>query len=102
MDDDKAVTATFDTDKEHSVRIDLPEIKHYSSILGAYTSAAIGDTIKAWGTDFTEDFTFKLIKAVTIKGGFNAEYSSNTGYTTLQGKLTVQSGSLTVERLVIR
>jgi hypothetical protein len=102
MDDDKAVTATFDTDKEHSVRIDLPAVKHYSSILDAYSSAAKIDTIKAWGTDFTEDFTFKMDKAVTIRGGFNAEYSSNTGYTTLQGKLTIQSGSLTVERLAIQ
>jgi parallel beta-helix repeat protein len=102
MDDDKAVTATFDTDREHSVRIDLPEIKHYPSILGAYAAAAKIDIIKAWGTEFSEDFTFILNNAVTIKGGFNSEYSSNAGYTRLQGKITIQSGSLTVERLVIR
>jgi hypothetical protein len=102
MDDDKAVTATFDTDKEHSVRIDLPEIKHYPSILDAYSSAATGDIIKAWGTDFTEILLLDKGKTVTLKGGFDSTYSTNSGVTTLHGVLTIGTGSVKIENLIIQ
>jgi hypothetical protein len=102
MDDDKAVTATFDKDKEHSVRIDLPTIKHYTSIRDAYSSAATGDIIKAWGTDFPEILLLDKGKAVTLKGGFDSTYTTNSGFTTLHGTLTIGTGSCTIENLRIQ
>jgi parallel beta-helix repeat protein len=103
MDTDKAVTATFNTDKDHSVRIDLPTMKYYSSISAAYLAASAASIIKAWGTDFTENLLFKSNIAITLKGGYNAGYTSSTGgATTLHGTLTVGKGSLTVENLVVQ
>ncbi|HBA71372.1 MAG: hypothetical protein A2X82_14395 [Geobacteraceae bacterium GWC2_55_20] len=58
--------------------------------------------IKTWGTDFTENLLLNKSIAVTIKGGFNADYTSNGGNTILRGSITVGKGSLTVEHLVVQ
>ncbi len=50
---------------------------------------------------FTENLT--VTKAITLKGGYNADFNSNVGlYSTLSGILTVGSGSLTVENLIVK
>lgn len=50
---------------------------------------------------FVENLT--VTKPITLKGGYNAAFSSNTGlYSTLAGLLTISSGSLTVENLVVK
>ncbi|WP_281184095.1 M6 family metalloprotease domain-containing protein [Trichlorobacter lovleyi] len=52
---------------------------------------------------FTENLT--VTKPITLKGGYNAAFSSNAGlYSTLAGILTIggTSGSLTVENLIIK
>lgn len=75
---------------------------YYSSILDAYTSAATGNIIKVWGTDFTEILGLDKDKAVTFKGGFDSTYSTNSGFTTLHGTLTIGTGSVTIENLAIQ
>ena len=102
MDGDKTVMATFDLATPNRVRLDGVGQSYHSSILSAYLAAGSGDTIRMWGTDFTEDFTFGLGKPVTLKGGYDSSYSTNSGYTTLNGIFTILNGSLTVENLVIR
>jgi len=102
MDADKSVTAAFDRDTAHQVRLDGSGQYYYSSILAAYQAADTENIIRMWGTDFTDDFTFGLGKPVTLKGGYDGSYSTNSGYTTLNGILTILNGSLTVENLVIK
>jgi hypothetical protein len=84
------------------VRIDSTTQTYYSSILDAYTSAATGNIIKAWGTDFTEILGLNSGKAVTLRGGFDSTYTTNSGFTTLHGALTIGTGSLIVDKLAIQ
>jgi len=56
----------------------------------------------AWGTDFMENLTADIDKAITVDGGYNQPYSGKIGNTILVGILTVTRGSLTVENLLIR
>jgi hypothetical protein len=100
MDGAKDVTATFTFDSGHAVL--LGTSGYFAKILDAYGAAGSIDVIKAWGTTFAEDFTLSSGKAITLKGGFDSGYSDNSGYTLLQGILTIQSGSLAVENLVVR
>jgi len=84
----------------------------YDTLTLAHTNAASGATILARQLHnattlaeepFTENLT--VTKAVTLKGGYNAGFSSNAGlYSTLSGILTIgdAGGSLTVENLIIR
>jgi YVTN family beta-propeller protein len=98
------VAAVFDIYIAHKTRIYGTD-KYNPTLLEAYTAAEPNNNIiLAWGTDFNgENLILDNNIAVTLKGGYNREFTSNNGdYTMLQGSLTVKSGALTVERLVIR
>lgn len=94
------VTANFDFYTAHKTRIGDTS-SYRSTLQEAYDDSPNPGTVKAWATDFSEELTCGKTKDVTLKGGYNGGYTSNTGYSTLQGKITVQSGSLTVENLLI-
>jgi hypothetical protein len=101
-DADKNVTATFAIDTAHKARIGTTN--YFSTLSLAYAGASsVGNVeIDAWGTAFDESLLCDGTKNVTIKGGYNADYSSNSGgYTTLNGALTIRHGSVTAEKLII-
>jgi hypothetical protein len=72
------------------------------SLLEAYGHALSTDTVFGRAVTFTENFTLGGGKAITLLGGRDAWYQPQNAWTTLQGNLLVQSGSLIVERLSIR
>jgi len=97
----RSVAAVFDIDTAHKTLI-YGTTKYNPTLLSAYTASFSNDVILAWGTGFSENLVLGKSIAVTIRGGYNRGYTVNNGYTTLQGSLSVKSGALTVERLVIR
>jgi hypothetical protein len=99
---DKNVSASFSKDTAHKARIGASN--YFPTLALAYQSASAvsSDTIQAWGTEFTENLICDAAKNVILSGGFNGDYSpSSSKYTSLHGVLTLNSGSLTVDRLVI-
>lgn len=74
----------------------------YDTLQDAHNDpAAAGATVLAREVLFNENLA--IAKALTLKGGYNADYSSNAGaFSTLTGSLTIGSGSLTAENLIIR
>ena len=95
----KNVTAAFTT---------LPPVHvvgggYYDSFQLAYIPAPASCTIQAKAVELAGDFTPDNGKTVLLRGGYDSTFSSNSGgYTVINGKLTIQSGSLTIENLVIR
>lgn len=101
MNADKNITATFVTNQP----VYIPAVGYFPSLQAAYNApGATGITIRAQAVDLAvPDFTLNSGKSVTLSGGFDSNYSANSGgYTVLTGVLTIQTGSLTVENLVIR
>jgi hypothetical protein len=96
---DKTISAAF---------IILPPVFtggiYYGSLQSAYDAAAPGSTIKARAVALPAgNLTLNPGKTVLLEGGYDSNYESNSGgYTTMQGVLTIQSGSLTVENLIIK
>lgn len=97
---DKSITATF---------IILPPVftggSYYGSLQDAYNGGGTSCAIKAKAVvlpalDFTLDSV--LAKTVTLEGGYDSTYSLKNDYTTLQGILTLKTGSLTLENLIIK
>jgi hypothetical protein len=87
----------------HKARIG-DTLTDYDTLQDTYKAATtenIGNVIKAWGTTFAEDLTCDQTNDITLWGGYNEDFSNIIGYTTLQGILTVKSGSFTVENLII-
>ena len=98
---DRTVTATFSMDTAHKARIGS---NYYQTLTQAYTAASSSGSVvtEASATEFVENLNCNGAKNITIKGGYKGNYSSNSdGYTTLDGVLTIEKGSLTLERLII-
>lgn len=103
MDSAKNVTATFTLAPLVTV-LERPGVE-FGTISDAYNdiNTVAGSTIRARVNTlpFGELFLNRVI-AITIKGGFDPSFSAeNTGYSSM-GTLTVATGSLTVERIIIR
>lgn len=99
MNADKTITATFTT----STVVRIPLFGGYSSLQAAYNSAPSSCTIQAQAVEFPlSPLTLNLGKIIVLEGGYDSGYSVNSGYTTMNGILTLGTGSLTVEKLIIQ
>jgi hypothetical protein len=101
MDMDREATALFNLDMPRSTRIDKPAKHDYPSLTAAYGAASSGATISAWGITFQEDLVCGEDKEITFKGGYDQNYFSNDGYTSIHGKVELGKGSMSVERMII-
>jgi hypothetical protein len=61
-----------------------PTTGYHSSLQSAYGGVTLaGSNIQAWAVDFTENLLLNALpaKSLTIMGGYNGVYSSNSGQT---------------------
>jgi hypothetical protein len=94
----KSVTATFSS---YSPTHITGTSNYYSSFQTAYNNTGSTGTIETQEIEITGNLSASSDKALTINGGYNATYSGRSGYTVMKGALTVGSGSLVVDNLVI-
>jgi hypothetical protein len=77
---------------------------YYPTIQDAYNDCANGDTVQLQAVDFNEaqDLEFSHPVAVGIKGGYECDYLTNPGFTTITGMMTIKDGAITLDRIVLR
>ena len=74
----------------------------FSLLQSAYTAAGNGAIIKAQGVSFGEDLLLDVPgRAVTIKGGYEPTFTSQSGYSTVK-TLVIGRGGLVADRVTIR
>ncbi|WP_139366735.1 GLUG motif-containing protein [Trichlorobacter thiogenes] len=100
MNADKAVTATFSPGAA-TVKIDGDNTPYYS--INTALAAPVQDAVvRATATNFTEDVTLQSSVTVTLKGGYSdATFTDQTGYSTINGSLTISSGTLVVDKVMV-
>ena len=102
MDGAKTVGATFSVNPVAWIPPSTSSTSYFGLLSDSYNAAGNGVTIKARVTTFSESLNLNRGVGVALEGGYNAGYLSNVdSYTTLDGTITIQSGSLTVAGLVI-
>ncbi|OGU07013.1 MAG: hypothetical protein A2075_13230 [Geobacteraceae bacterium GWC2_58_44] len=74
----------------------------YALLQPAYIDAADGAAILSQGVTFSENLLLGASKAVVIKGGYDATFTSRPGYTTLDGILKIRRGRVVADRFKIR
>ncbi len=85
------------------VRIFRPVSLYFSSLQSGYTAAAGGDIIQLQAVTLTESPDLNNGTSVTLKGGYDQCYATNSGtYSTIHGQLTIGTGTVTVENLIIQ
>jgi hypothetical protein len=74
----------------------------FSTIQAAYDTCSTGTTIQIQAIDFDEYLYFGRDISITLKGGYDADYTSNLSYTTISGSLTISQGTVVLENIVIQ
>jgi len=98
---DKSVTANFVTCPNPGVRRGSGPPAYYSTLQGAFNAAVDGD-IDCQGISFAEDLVFNVNNTVTIKGGYDCNYSSKSKVTVIQGSLVIMNGKVNIDNLIIQ
>jgi YD repeat-containing protein len=75
---------------------------YYSILQDAYNAASNGDIIQTQTTSIDENIDTNLNKSVTLQGGYNCDYSTQTGETILNGNMTISNGTVTIENFIIQ
>jgi len=99
------VTATFNAPTGLPVQLAGPPAMSFALISGAYNAAPAGvnSTIKAQGVTLVENVIMNLVgRSINLMGGFESSFTTQTGFTTVQGEVIIEQGNLTVDRLIIR
>jgi hypothetical protein len=74
----------------------------YSSFASAYV-AALGPVTTIMLLEDTLQLSTTINKSLVVQGGYNADFTRSTnGYTTLRGTLTIGTGKLTVDRVILK
>jgi C1A family cysteine protease len=101
MNADKNITALFITNQP----VRIADGSYYPSLQSAYNgtpASAVAMTAQAVELP-SLNFTLDTGKSVQLKGGYDSAYYVNSdGFTTMDGVLTIRTGSLDVENLVIK
>ncbi|MBI5058123.1 MAG: PKD domain-containing protein [Nitrospirae bacterium] len=83
------------------VRINLITPVYYSTLQEAYDAAADGDFIQSQAVSLTENLNININKTITIEGGYDCSYTTQTGKTTLNGTLNIIDGTATIENFIL-
>ncbi len=75
---------------------------YYLTLQAAYNAATNGATIQAMNTIFYENVNFNRNISIILTGGYVCDYSSNPDYTTINGTMTITSGTVTVNKIILQ
>ncbi|MEJ2684772.1 MAG: fibronectin type III domain-containing protein [Candidatus Sulfobium sp.] len=73
----------------------------YSTIQGAYSQCSSDDILEMQASTFIEDLDFSSNISVFLEGGYDSSFTSQTGFTIVQGTMTITAGKIRVENLII-
>lgn len=104
---DKAVSVTAKFEAQHKFKIASRAI--YADILqDIYAQALAGDTIMAmsgsapaFGGGYNS-MTANSNVTVNVIGGYDSDYASSTGYTTMQGRVNIKSGKVVFKNIKVK
>jgi hypothetical protein len=61
-----------------------------------------GETIEIQALEFTGGLLLDQNTAVTLRGGYGCDFTTNPGHTIVSDKLTVKDGKVTIDNLTIK
>lgn len=77
---------------------------YFTKLADAYAAASIGAPVvlQARSAEFTENLVLNRAVSSIFQGGYDSLFTTRSGYSTVKGTLTIASGSLTVDGLIIK
>lgn len=75
---------------------------YYTTLQEAYNAALNGDTVQSQAVVFSENLNLNRSISITINGGYDSSYSSNNGYSVINGTLTVSNGTAIINNIAVK
>jgi hypothetical protein len=95
---DRTLTATFN----YVLPARILNGASFLSLQSAYSNAASNNIIQVREFVFNENLLLNRSISVKIKGGYDKTFTTNSNNTTLNGTMTIRSGTVAVEKLKIK
>jgi hypothetical protein len=96
IDDNGTMRDSIDLCINDSVRIELTDLQ-YVTLQDAYEESSDSDTIQSRNVIIDENLYLDLPKKVTLEGGYECDYSTITGDTTVNGDVEISDGMLIID-----
>jgi hypothetical protein len=74
----------------------------FPHIQNGIASASIPATIKITGETYIEDILLDFSRQLTLQGGWDTSFTSDSSYTTIDGSLTIKHGTMIVEYIILQ
>jgi hypothetical protein len=74
----------------------------YSTIQSAYNAARDEDTIEVQAGTYVENDNLNGSVSVTVIGGYDSSFATNSSYSVINGTLIISNGTVTVENIIIQ
>jgi hypothetical protein len=74
----------------------------FLSINNAYNAAATDHIIQVQAQNFSENLNLTTSIPVIFRGGYDCQFLSNPGFTTVTGSVTIQNGKVTMDKIIIK
>ena len=76
-----------------------PCFKH---IQNGIASASAPTTIKITQETYNEDVVLDFNETISLEGGWNTAFTTNSGQSTINGSLTISNGKVMVENIILQ
>lgn len=73
----------------------------YNSIQTAYNDSETGETIRCQYAELAENPAFNRDVMVTLVGGYNCDYNENPDFTTVEGAVVVNKGTVVLDGVIV-
>jgi len=74
---------------------------YYATLQDAYNATSSGDIIRIHAGLLTENISINQDKAVTIEGGYDCDFTTVIGKTSLKGVMTISNGILKIGNFIL-
>jgi hypothetical protein len=74
----------------------------FPNIQNGIASASAPSTIRISQETYHEDIILDFAEGISLQGGWDANFSSNSSYTTIQGSITITNGTMILENIILR
>ena len=74
---------------------------YYSTLQNAHDSAAEGESIKLHKLNISNSLSVSRDVTVILQGGYNCDYSGTEGMTSINGNITVNTGTLIIGNVIL-
>jgi hypothetical protein len=86
----------------NDIRIKNATQGYYTTLQEGYNSAVNGDIIQSPAIVITGDLNINRNISITFEGGYDCFYSTQVGYSTLKGDITLSNGTVIFENFILK